>query len=225
MNSLFCRGCGAKLDHRNIKADEFIRPGKPGVSVLRRLLGVVRLVVVLAIIVIAGLALWPTYPIGEAGSREMARELRDKLERSREAVENKIGMQVVVLEREINGYFRAMVDKHQETAPSGRLSIVLEELNVAIDKEDVYVSVHTKLGPVPIVYSLSGRPVVGGGGFSLAVEEAHLGHLPMPGVLEGFVIGKMMPIFEDLKLERFVLDGMARIELRTARARFTTRGR
>ena len=226
MTSLFCRGCGAKLDHSNIKAAEFIRPGKPGIGILRRLLAVVRLVVVLAIIVVAGLAFWPTYPTGGAGSVAMAREFRDKLERLHEAVENKTGMQVVVLESEINAYLSALVDQHQEEAPSGGLSVVLEELNVALDKEldeeSALLFVRSKLGPVPIVYTLSGTPVVGEEGFSLAVKEAYLGHLPLPGALHGFVEGKVMPIFEDLKAERFVLDGLARIELANARARLTT---
>lgn len=225
VTSLFCRDCGAKLDHGNLKADEFIRPEKPGLGAFRRLLGIIQLVVLVAIIVAAGFAFWPTYPIGEAGSLEMAREFREKMERQREAIDSGIGMQIVVLEREINGYLRAMVDKHLEEAPSGGFRAELEEANVALNKENVYVSVHTRLGPVPIVYSLSGTPVMGESGFYLDVSEAHLGHLPMPGPLQGFVEGKVEPIFVDLKAERYVLDELERIELANARARLTNTGR
>ena len=225
ISSIFCRDCGAKLDHRNLQPDELVVKTRESSGSLRKLLGTVRLLVGLALLAAVGLGFWPTIPIGEVGTRDHAKEMLDKLERLHEATENGVRYSEVVGEKEINAYVRGRIDKQREERPRGGGVLAnLEEVNIALYNNEIVVHIRNKLGPVPVVYMLKGRPIADRGSFSLGIEEASVGHLPLPGPLQGFVAGKLKAIFENLKPERKVLDNLERLQIMPRRARMITRG-
>ncbi len=222
LKSVFCRDCGAKLDHSNIKISKVKDDdGTPGP--LKKLFRLVQFLVLLVIIAGAVVILWPVQPVGEVGDAAQAEEFSESIKRLYDACENGIRLEAIVNERAINAHLAETVKRHQAEGGGGP---ALDNINVMIDKGlGVRVVTKVKLGPVPLTYTITGVPIAGQGPFRMDIREAKLGILPIPpAAQDALVVSKMKRIFEGLEPERFVLDRLEKIEAARAKVRVTTKG-
>ena len=223
LTSLFCNDCGAKLDltkieHGDIKNSVKKERGAVGGNPILKL---IRLVVVLGLIALVAVMLWPPIPNGEVGERTLVKEYESTRQELIHACENGMGIQSILPERAINAYALDVVEKHNQASGGG--FGILGDVNISIDKQDVEVMATMKFGPVPVVYLIAGRLLVGAEGFRFKVGAVQVGHLPLPGPLEDFVLGRVARIFEGMEPERYVLDNVAKIDQTVGRIRITTR--
>lgn len=222
LSSVFCRDCGAKLDHSNIKIAK-VKDSGGGPGPLKKLFRLIQFLVLMVIIAGAVVILWPVEPVGEVGDEAQAKEFSESIKRLYDACENGIRMESIINERAINAHLAETVSKQQVTGGGGP---TLDTINVMIDKGlGVRVVTKVKLGPVPLTYTLTGVPIAGQGPFRMEVREAKLGILPIPpAAQDALVVSKLKRVFEGLEPERFVLDRLEKIEAARAKVRVTTKG-
>lgn len=229
LTSVFCRDCGAKLDHSRLKADDVKKKAKAGAKKERggggaggKAIKALLTLVGLALIGLAVVLWWPVEPIGEVGDPAMAKEVEEKLVRLKDAIENKVEFKTVLAEGEINAYLAELV------ADKGGLSNdgpSLENVNFLVETSHVEVYVQIKVGPMPMAYIVRGVPRVGSGPFTFEVKDAKIGMVPVPeGMQDKFVVAKVSKIFSELDDMRFILDRLYKLEPTQARIRLTTKG-
>jgi hypothetical protein len=222
LTSLFCNDCSAKLDltkvdHSDIRKSVKRERGSGGNPIFK----LIRLVLVLGILALLGFMLWPPIPLGEVGEKDLAKEYESTRSDLIEACKNGIEIRSVLPERAINAYALDVVNTYNQNSGGGFAT--LSDVNISIDKTEIEVMATMKFGPVPLGYVISGSPVVGSGDFGFQVDRVHVGHLPVPGPLVGFVSEQIVRIFEGLEPERFVLNNIVKLDQTVGSVRFTTR--
>jgi hypothetical protein len=200
-----------------------VKDPNSGPGPIGKLLKLIQVLVLLAIIAAAALIFWPVEPVGEVGDAAQAQEMNESITRLYDACEQGIALEAIVNERAINAHLAETVSRQNAAGGDGP---TLDTINVMIDKGlGVRVVTKVKLGPVPLVYTLTGIPVTGPDGFRMNVTEAKLGILPIPPALqEKLVVSKVRRVFEGLEPERFVLDRLDKMEAARAKVRVTTQG-
>jgi hypothetical protein len=220
LSSMFCRKCGAKLDLKNVQAQSFKKKERVG---LPKTFKVLRVVVILLIVAVAGLLFWPNKPHGALGDEAAGRDAQLKLERLHDAVRNQSRVKVVVTEGEVNAYLARLLAGDVRGEDQGNLPV--DQISVLLEAGSVEVFVRARLGPVPLTYTVIGTPLAGGGQpFQFTPRYAYLGHLPMLGGGLNWAAGRVGRVFGDLKPEREVLDHLQSLEMVSGKARLQTPG-
>lgn len=219
ITSLFCVDCGEKIEFSKIKPEDLQESGG---RIRHFVSGAVRLLLSVAIFGGAGLILWPTPPIGRVGGEVEARECRMKVVRLHDAAQNGIQIPVILAEDELNAYLDGLVRQNRESQ-QGRTPANLDAVRVSIADQDVGVHVQIRLKVLRLTYLLRGSPRAGAEGFSFGTQRARLGHLPMPGPLQGWVERRVGGILGGLDAERTILQKTERLDFKGQKVRVMTR--
>jgi uncharacterized membrane protein len=222
ISRLFCKHCGAKLDLSQVRTGRSI--GHIVSGMLSRL---IRFVVLVALLTVLGLLLWPTKPVGQAGTEGDSTRLRAKLTSLHEAISINRFLAGEITEEEVNAYLAALLkhtgERQPEGAPARRLTT--QSIVISVAPESMVVHILAGWGPLALSYEVVGSPVLTDAGFGLVVATTRLGHLPMPGASRAWLAARLSGVFANLSEERHILDHLALIELKEQKVRVETRVR
>ena len=182
MGRIFCIRCGVKLDFTRMTRSSRIDVGSIFTAILR-------LLVFLVVVTVAGLAVWSVAPLGQVGGEADAREWlhqRDLLKAGGSA-------QVEVSETTINAYLVATLKQAPTNSAEavGRWKMRLDALNMAFRTDHVTVMALTRWGPLTITWAISGVPKLGDGNNGVDVQRGWLGHLPLPHAIAAWLADRM----------------------------------
>jgi hypothetical protein len=217
VNRFHCRSCGAKLDLSRLRTGP--TPGRLISHYLKRLL---RMVVLVTLLVVLTLLVWPTTPEGESGSAEDGLACFEKLAELYEAIGEGKRLERIFTEAEVNGYF---VELLAEAVPDGLETprgLHMRAINLSFTEAEFIVHILAEWKVLRLTYEVAGQPRLRDGRFEVDVSRVSMGHLPVPGPLKQHFAGRLMPLFEQMDRERYVLDNLSQIDLRPGRARLRT---
>ncbi len=214
---LFCNQCSGKLDLSRVR---FTEPAKSGFRyMVKRVLRVTVLVVLLAILVLLVL---PAEPRGLAGTEEDGRACFDKLSELFDAIERGAPLQRVFHETEVNGYFEVLLDEAVTDPLDQGRGLNVRAINLSFTDQTFIVHIRANWHMLQLTYEVEGRPVLQERGFETEVVRVTLGHLPIPGPMQERFAERLLPLFEQMERERYVLDHLSRIDLAPRQVRLTT---
>ena len=207
-----CRKCGAKLDFG--KAEEELKKESRGRGNAGR---TVRSLVLLAFVAILALALWPSglerrttgAPI-DAKRAEMKRELL------KVALEQGMPAAQTFTEEEINAWLAQLPGMQPEK--SGMAAQLLDTA-VCFDTNRAQWLVLVKRGP----FRFSAVYTAKADGNRLALTEARLGHLALPGALGRLYARTQKGLFAPFAKEAYILGNLESLEIREGEMELLTR--
>jgi len=202
LGRVFCTQCGAKLKLSDVSRKDIA--GSRGFGWACRFLARLVAVVLVAALVVGGLALWPeTGSIGARGSKHGARRVKNQIGAIRQLRAGE-SLGVVFAEKDINGYLRFLKAK----------KLKAESISVFVVPGVVRVHLLRVFGPVNLVFfELAPRLSIGltcvTDGGDIRVQGASVGHLPLRGRFALPVarsLGRMLSTDKDWELAEVVAD-------------------
>lgn len=217
VDRLYCRRCGAKLD---LSRARFGPEGGQTVAVfIMRFLRVAILCLLLAVL---ALLLWPTAPQGAPGTEEEGMTCFDKLADLYAAINDNRPLYRILNEAEVNGYFGLLLAEATEAQASSGLGMDVRSINLSFTENTFIVHILAEWKIVRLTCKIEGRPRLDDARFEVEVLQLSLGHLPIPGPFRQRFSERLLPLFEQMERERYVLDHVARIDLAPQRVRLIT---
>ncbi len=205
---VFCETCGAKLP---LGGDPFTgvarrRKFKPGMKFVSNL-------ITLFLLVCITLTLWPAAEIGVTGDDADRRSYLRKVDGLIAAIEENRRMVATFDEQELNAFMADRVARLRETAAQ------VQYAGVSLSSELIKLQLKTKVGPISLTRSLSGRVLLEDNDFSFEIEKSSVGVLPLPRSIGKFLAPGFERFFSGLEPELMVVDRMSRIETVEGRVR------
>jgi len=213
LSRVFCLSCGHKLDLASIQAGDFQKVAKKGA--LKGFFRAIRILISLAFLAVVGLALWPSAPTGRMGRDtaalfDQASRKVDALQAAREAGR---AAEESLTEIELNTYMVGLLRAAGQEGGQVRIKAV----RFALQPGQVVMHVEAGLGPLPITYELTGRPVADGRAFTFESDRVRMGHLPVPAPADRPVEAQVGRIFSQLQAQRALLDRASEIKVEEGR--------
>ena len=217
VDRLYCQRCKGKLDLSRVRFGErrHIALG----AYLKRLVRVIVLVFLLAVL---ALLVWPTSPEGIPGTGEDGHAGFDKLADLYEAIEEGRALQRVLREEEVNGYFSVLLEEAATEVPESGRGLNVRSIKLSFTESYFTVHILAEWKMLRLTYEVQARPRLHDGRFAVEALRVSLGHLPVPGPLRQRFAGRLMPLFEQMEQERYVLDHLTQIDLGPQRVRLRT---
>ncbi len=206
LGRIFCGSCGKKLDMSQMSRERVSRE-RSAVSVGKIVKRLVLLLLV-AVAVAAGLALWARAPFQEtraAGARTGAYRVRGPLAGVKNALDIGAETSVTFEAGDVNDYltiyFGAGVKSISAEVNPGLMIIrVVEDLEWTVFDYDI--------GPLPYSYEIRCVPHEDG----FRTTGAAIGRLPLPGPLAAPVYRLMAAVFADATAEKELLQKLSAVE-------------
>ncbi len=217
VDRLYCRRCGAKLDLSQARFG--LERGQAVAAFINRLL---RLAILCLLIAVLALLVWPSAPQGATGTEEEGMTCFDKLADLYVAIHDNRALYRIVTEPEVNGYLDLLLAEATETQARSGLGMTVRSINLSFTENTFIVHILAEWKILRLTYEIEGRPRLEDGGFEIEVLRYSLGHLPIPAPLRQRFAERLLPLFEQMDRERYVLDHLARIDLAPQRARLIT---
>ena len=210
---LHCRKCGAKLDfavaEAAAKAEDSASHGRKG--------GAFRTVMLVLFAVALGLALWPSeLPHRAAGVPIDAKRAEMKRELLKVALEQGMPAAQTFTEAEINAWLAQLPGMQPEK--SGMAAQLLDTA-VCFDTNRAQWLVLVKRGP----FRFSAVYTAKADGNRLALTEARLGHLALPGALGRLYARTQKGLFAPFAKEAYILGNLESLEIREGEMELLTR--
>lgn len=204
---VFCPKCGARMGTPQVHNRREPFP------IFRMLGHLVRAVVIGAIVIGIGLICWPvTVPPIEVDATKADR-FSQGIADLQKVVHQKNTALPEVKQADLNNYLMWKVQQIQNADTSQGLQMSLEDLRVFLSPTSIRALSVGGYGPFKLSFEVTGKPVVEGGAFSVAITDARLGHLRLPRQARSWAAGKIEGILAGLDRERFILNNARRIEL------------
>jgi hypothetical protein len=185
----------------------------------RYLAGAARLLVILVIAALVGLALWPLSVAETAVDEARARKFAQWVSAMEQLIRQQGTTASVIADEDINNF---LAWRLQETPDAGRaqgMQAGLDRIRIEIRGDRVRAVALGGWGPLRLSFDIRGLPVTAEGPFRLAIREARLGHLKLPKPAHGWVAGRLEQILGGMSRERGILDRVKRAELADGKAR------
>ncbi len=214
VDRLYCNRCSAPLDLSHVRFG-----ASRSVSIGRFVKRLVRMLVLALLLVVLVLLLWPTTPQGTAGTREDAEACFEKLAELYDAIEAGHRLQRILTEAEVNGYLDALLEGAVPDPEVRDTALNMRAINLSFTEEAFVVHILAEWNVLRLSYEIEGQPRLQDGQFGVDVLRVSLGHLPMPGPMKQRFAKRLLPLFEQLEQERYVLDNLTQINLGEARIR------
>lgn len=210
---VFCTQCGARM------GTPMVHQQREAFPIGRYLAGAARLVVILVLAVVAGLAFWPL-PVAETVVDETrARKVAQWVGAMEQLIRQQGTTASLLDDEDINMY---LAWRLQEAVDAGRAQgaqMSLDRIRVEIRGDRVRAVALGGWGPLRLSFDVRGLPGTTPGSFRLAIREARLGHLKLPKPAHGWVAGKLEQILAGMTRERDVLNHVKRVDLTDGKAR------
>lgn len=207
LGRIFCTQCGKKLDMSQMSMAHVSRQTNPlAVGAIFKILGSLLLV---ATVLVAGLALWPRAALQEGAPSGSAGRVRTQLSGAQNAVRAGTEITVDFAVRDLNAYL------HQHAARHGLQSLTAEILPGAmvvraVDEWGPWDIGAYRLGPLRYSYDIRCVPA----GSTYRIAKAAFGHLPLPGSLAFIARDRMAAVFSEGH-EKALLSNLEKIEFET----------
>jgi hypothetical protein len=163
-SGLFCRKCGEKLGPGNIRLGRVRRPGEAG-----PVAGAVRALFLLAVVGAAAALLWPVLP--PAASVDPAAD-------------------GATFARQLEQAHRLLKERYTNAAAGARAPAV-RGVRVTFTEERAIALIIAGWGPVYLTYELTGA-TVSTAESRLRFQRLRVGHLPIPGPVARWMLGRMV---------------------------------
>lgn len=205
--AVFCGRCGSRMGAPSVQRRREAFP------IGRVVAGAVRGLVLLAIISAIGLIFWPA-PVPEtAVDATRARQFAQRLAAIEQVLQQQGTTVDTVSAADINNYLAWRIQETPGAQESSGLQMSLDRLYVDITTLRIRVIVLGGLGPLKLSFEVKGTPERESGGFRLAVYQARVGHLRVPGFARRWVADKITQALSGLSRERAILDRTQRFDL------------
>lgn len=211
---LICRQCGAKLDYDTLENRGCYAGAGGGART-------VRFLVLAALVAALGLMLWPVTPAGRVGSATDAEAFHAKFILMETAIRFQQPYEMLLDEGEINAYLAEMVLRSGGAARGRGLQLGLKKINLASADGRLTLLVAASWGPATLTYEVGGAPAreADGAGSQWQIRSARIGHLPLPRLADGWIMGKLGVIFANLQREAALLRALSVLEPRDGKIR------
>ncbi len=210
---VFCTQCGARMGAPTVHHKREAFP------IGRYLAGAGRLLAILVLAAIVGLAMWPL-PVAETPADEArARKFAQWVVAMEQLIRQQGTTASVIADEDINNF---LAWRLRETPDAGRaqgMQVGLDRIRIEIRGDRVRAVALASWGPLQLSFDVRGLPVTAEGPFRLAVREARLGHLRLPTPAHGWVAGRLEQVLAGMSRERGILDRVKRAELADGKAR------
>ncbi len=212
--ALYCGKCGAKLDLSHVRFGE-----GPWAAMSLYVKRLIRVIVLVSLSAVLALLVWPTSPQGLPGTGEDGHACFEKLADLYEAINEGRALQRVFREEEVNGYFSVLLEEAATEWPESGRELNVRSINLSFTESYFVVHILAEWKFLRLTYEVQARPRQHDGRFDVEALRVSLGHLPVPGPLRQRFAGRLMPLFEQMEQERYVLDHLTQIDLGPQRAR------
>jgi hypothetical protein len=208
-----CRKCGAKLDFDAAEA----AAKEEAAASRKRKGGAFRTVVAILFLAALGLALWPSeLPHRAEGAQIDAKRAEMKRELLKVALEKGLPASQTFTEAEINAWLAQLPAMQEEKQG---MAAQLLDTAVCFDTNRAQWLVLVKRGPFRFSAVFSAKA----SGSELALTEARLGHLPMPGALGRFYARTQKGLFAPFAKEAHILRNLDSLVIREGEMEVLTR--
>jgi len=210
---VFCVRCGARMGAPTVHQKREAFP------IGRYLAGAARLVGILVLAVVVGLAFWPLSVAETTVDEAKARKVAQWVGAMELLIRQQGTTASLLADEDINIYHAWRL---QEAVNAGRAQgaqMSLDRIRVEIRGDRVRAVAVGGWGPFRLSFDVRGLPETAAGPFHLAIREARLGHLKLPRPAHGWVAGKFEQILAGMTRERDVLNHVRRVDLTDGKAR------
>lgn len=207
LGSIFCRECGVKLDVEKMRPQV---EKKSNFKIGDLIRNIVAIVVLLAVFGTLGLMFYP-----ESGQMsELSKKDQVKTDLKFQSLLKKINgdqnmpAKYVFTPEEVTYiYNNKLTEESEETT-----GYAVKKIYISLDNYDniVLIADSKFLDAIPVSFGLTGN--FDGNKLKLAVASAKMGHLPIPGFLQGKIISKFTPV-TDMGNIPTIISGTAKAEV------------
>lgn len=210
---IFCAQCGARIT-------EPPQPSGPRrrFNPLAFLFNLIRWAITLAVIAFLAAILWPPPLPAPVSDAVRARAFEETMERLLAESDEGRPAAAIVTEHDINAYLCQQLAAVDQSETSTGMRAALRQVRVDLQPRHVRVTADTAYGPLRIVLTVVGEPVVTEQGFSLRLQETRVGRVPFPVAYGGWIAERVKGIVEGLQREREVLERLTRLDIQGDKA-------
>lgn len=210
---IFCAQCGARIT-------EPPQPSKPRrrFNPLSLLANLIRWAITLAVIAFLVAILWPPPVPPPVNDAARARAFEEAMERLLSESDEGRPAAEIVAEHDINAYLSRQLAAVDQSETSTGMRAALRQVRVDLAPRRVRVIADTAYGPLRIVLTVAGEPVITEEGFTLRLEETRVGRVSFPVTYGGWIAERVKGIVEGLEREKEVLQRLTRLDVEADKA-------